>query len=286
MLLARFGRDVRAFPKGVDSVVTEFDAEAERLIAARIRSRYPDHAIIGEEESPGAALGERAWAVDPIDGTRNYAAGVPLWAVSVAALEDGEPVAGAIHLPVTGELFGAARGHGAWLERGSAVVDSGASGGMPPASGDSGVRETLTTAPAIAPPTGGGSRVRETLLVGGAAELAQAVAITDWHPPPGGGEREAERRGRLAARFRRTRAFGSVACSLCYVAAGRFDLYHAAGVSLWDVAAGVLLVREAGGEVRALDGGPWRADAGGVLAGNAALLSRFLRERASPEAVP
>jgi myo-inositol-1(or 4)-monophosphatase len=235
-LLRSFGGDVKLERKGRDSVVTFLDLETERLIAERIRARYPEHTIIGEEDTPGERAGECSWAVDPIDGTRNFAAGIPLWAVSVAALERGTPVAAAIYLPVTGEMFRAARGAGAWL--GSSRLR---------------VRPTQRLAEAV---------VMTDLLSGGFPEGLPGAVL-----------------GGLISASRRTRMLGSVCCALCYVASGRVELYYRPEVNLWDVAAGVLLVREAGGEVRSFEGEEWGADSGSIVAGGPELVEQFLREK-------
>ncbi|MDP9382404.1 MAG: inositol monophosphatase [Chloroflexota bacterium] len=235
-LLQRFGGAIQTDPKGRDSVVTSLDLDAERMIRERIGSRYPKHTLIGEEFTPNVSAGECSWAIDPIDGTRNFAAGIPLWAVSVAALEHGSPVAGVAYLPVTGELFQTARGHGAWLGE-------------------------------------------ERLHVSRTATLADSVVMTDLLSQAYPQGLPATVFAGLIAASRRTRMLGSVCCSVCYVAAGRFDLYYRPQVNVWDVAAAVLLVREAGGEVRSFEGEEWQADTNSILAANPALVEQFLAEK-------
>ncbi len=231
-ILEHFGTKMPSTVKDADSVVTSLDVEAERRISATIRAHYPDHTLVGEELSPHQVLGAYSWAIDPIDGTRNFAAGVPLWAVSVAALEHGVPVAAAIYIPVTGELYHAARGSGAWL-------------------------------------------AGERLQVSSTSSLSTAVAMTDLHGgfsdvlPP-------ETLMRLLRAARRTRMLGSVCCALCYVATGRFDIYYAPHVNLWDIAAGVLLVQEADGEVRAVTGQEWTPGANSIVAASPPLVRAFL----------
>jgi len=102
--------------KGLRDFVTEADVAAERLILERIRQRFPTHGIVSEESAPDPAFGGgTCWAVDPLDGTSNFARGLPLFSVSVAALEGGRPVVGVIYEPVPGRTFRARRGGGAWL---------------------------------------------------------------------------------------------------------------------------------------------------------------------------
>jgi myo-inositol-1(or 4)-monophosphatase len=110
---AGFGRTSSTL-KGRHDVVTEKDREVERFIRAAIAARYPDDAFIGEEE--GGSSGERVWLVDPIDGTANYARGIPHYCVSIGYLECGTPVVGAVYDPSADRLYAAARGEGAWCD--------------------------------------------------------------------------------------------------------------------------------------------------------------------------
>lgn len=94
--------------------VTEADLAIESMIREQVRVRFPDDGILGEEEgSEGASA--RRWIVDPIDGTRNFAAGIQIWATLIAFSVDGAPVVGVAHAPALGERYEAARGGGARL---------------------------------------------------------------------------------------------------------------------------------------------------------------------------
>ncbi|MCU0916089.1 MAG: inositol monophosphatase [Planctomycetes bacterium] len=114
---------VKAIKKSEGELVTQADGECQRIIIQRIRETYPDHGFIAEEGDRGkmfkrAPLGEPAiwWAVDPIDGTNNFAHGIPVFTVSVAALYEGEPVVGVIFQPATESMFTAVRGQEAQLD--------------------------------------------------------------------------------------------------------------------------------------------------------------------------
>jgi myo-inositol-1(or 4)-monophosphatase len=107
-----FGHSAAAL-KGRHDVVTAMDREVERFVRNRLAAACPDDAIFGEEEG-GRRSGERLWLVDPIDGTANYARGIPHYCVSIAYLEHGMPVAGAVYDPSHDWLYAAARGHGAF----------------------------------------------------------------------------------------------------------------------------------------------------------------------------
>jgi myo-inositol-1(or 4)-monophosphatase len=119
LLASQEGRvAVAATKSSPTDVVTEMDGRAEELIRARILAARPNDAILGEEggQVEGAANPPARWVVDPLDGTVNYLYGLHDWAVSIAAEVDGAIVAGAVYVPMRGELFTAIRGEGAWLE--------------------------------------------------------------------------------------------------------------------------------------------------------------------------
>ena len=111
---ARYFRDgVTMRSKDVANLVSDADVEAEHAIAAVIRTRYPDHAILGEEAYQGDATAEHLWVVDPIDGTNNFAHAIPHFAVSVAYYHQGVAQVGVVYNPITGDWSIAARGQGA-----------------------------------------------------------------------------------------------------------------------------------------------------------------------------
>ena len=116
--LGRFGTDLRIDKKGAIDLVTEIDLAIEREFRAMIADRFPDHVVLGEEfESRGdrEATPPFCWVFDPVDGTTNYAHGLPIFCSSLALEIDGEIAVGAVYDPTRRELFTAERGHGAWL---------------------------------------------------------------------------------------------------------------------------------------------------------------------------
>lgn len=98
--------------KGKDNFVTAADLEAEALIRSRLKERFPDDAIVGEEEGEREGSTGRRWIIDPIDGTYSFVHGVPLYGVLIGLEVAGEPVLGVVNLPALGELVSAARGVG------------------------------------------------------------------------------------------------------------------------------------------------------------------------------
>jgi len=116
MMLARAGHAVRIDKKSAIDLVTEVDVAIERMFRELIASRFPDHAILGEEFGGSASVPEGpCWVFDPIDGTTNFAHGLPIFCSSLALELDGQPLVAAVYDPNRKELFTAERGQGAWL---------------------------------------------------------------------------------------------------------------------------------------------------------------------------
>lgn len=232
------GVSIAATKSALADIVTEADREVETLIRARLAAERPDDAFLGEETGAEGGVSGITWVVDPIDGTVNYAYGIPAYAVSIAAVRgeptpaDWEALAGAVYTPVIGELFHAARDHGAWLGADPLRVNSevGPAGAL------------LATGFGYDPATRPGD-----------IELISAVM-------PG-----------LARDLRRG---GAASLDLAYVAAGRLDGYFERGLAPWDLAAGSLLVTEAGGRFgRAVPDGSPRAPL--VVASTPAIYDRL-----------
>lgn len=199
-------------------MVTEMDLAAEQAVVEAIRAERPDDAILGEEGAAEAGTTGVRWIIDPLDGTTNYLYRLPVWAVSVAAEVDGEIVAGAVHDPVHQETFRTVRGGGATLNGGELNRASGWS------------RE---------PP-----------------ELATALVATGFSYDPATRREQAVALAGIIHRVRDVRRAGAAALDLCWVAAGRLDLYYESGLQPWDWAAAALVATEAGIIVGGLDGGP------------------------------
>ena len=101
---------------GGADLVTEVDEESEAYILGRIKEQFPEDSILSEESgASGEFEGKRVWIVDPIDGTRNFAIGIPFFCISIAAVRDGKPEVGALYDPIHDEFFFAQRGQGAFL---------------------------------------------------------------------------------------------------------------------------------------------------------------------------
>lgn len=210
------------------NLVTEADRASEALIVDRLRARFPAHGIRAEEGSGSEAPpGGVIWVVDPLDGTNNFAHGLPIFAVTLAAMAGETVLAGVTYDPLRDELFAARLGGGAWLNGRRMAVSK---------------REQLEASiVATGFPYDKASNPDNN--------LAQFAAVTP--------------------RVRGIRRLGSAALDLAYVAAGRMEAYWERGTYAWDVAAGVLMVQEAGGKVTDYAGRPARVDGGQFLATNA-----------------
>jgi len=232
LLRSHLGRPLDVQHKGTVDLVTEADRAAEALIAARLRGAFPDHRLLGEEgarEDPAAPAGSPyRWLIDPLDGTTNFAHGLPHFAVSIG-LEDGAgPLAGVVYDPMRDELFTAARGGGAF-------------------------------------------RNGQPLAVSGTDDLVRALLVTGFSYDLRRREAQAAAWRDFLVRVQGIRQTGSAALNLCYVAAGRLDGYWEWGIAPWDVAAGALIVAEAGGAVSDFGGGPFHADNRQLVASNGRL---------------
>ncbi|MFA1545665.1 inositol monophosphatase family protein [Actinomadura chokoriensis] len=211
------GPDVVQTKSSPTDVVTQMDRAAEQLIIERIRAARPDDAFLGEEGGTRAGGSGVRWVVDPIDGTVNYLYDLPDWAVSIAAEVDGRAVAGAVEMPRRGESYTAVRGGGALLHTAS------------------GTRE---------------------LRVNAEVPLGRALVATGFGYDAGRRARQAQVLTGVLPNVRDIRRGGSCCVDLCSLAAGRVDAYYERGVQAWDVAAGALIVQEAGGRVEGLHGAP------------------------------
>ncbi len=139
---SRFGGPMEVMQKaekvGAD-LVTDVDKASQKLIVEMIEERFPDHQILGEEDPPDEEppAADYMWAIDPIDGTKNFVNGSPVHAVSIGLLHRGTPVVGAIWTPWTGErgsaLVHARTGNGAWLNGEKTSLQPGGNGGVPEA---------------------------------------------------------------------------------------------------------------------------------------------------------
>jgi myo-inositol-1(or 4)-monophosphatase len=220
---------IEVVTKGRNDFVSEVDRAAEREIRYHLKKAYPDHAILGEEGGlEGDENADYRWVIDPLDGTTNFLRGIPHYGISIACLHKGKVEHAVIIDPVRREEFTASRGRGAALN---------------------------------------GRRIR----VSNRASLDGALLGTGipfknhCDEVLGPYSKSIELLAGQCAGIRRA---GAASLDLAYVAAGRLDAFWEKGLSIWDLAAGALLVREAGGLVSDFHGADAHMESGDIVAGN------------------
>ncbi len=220
--------------KGDVDLVTVADRTVEKLILTRLREAWPDHGIYGEEGTREGLEREFRWYVDPLDGTTNFAHGVPQFCVSMGleqrrpglgADEDGILVAGVIYDPMRDELYSAERGAGAFLN------------GKP-------------------------------MHVSRVPELGEALVATGFPSRKRHDSPNIHFYHEFTLRSHGVRRAGSAALDMSYVASGRFEAFWEFNLNPWDTAAGILLVEEAGGKVTDFAGNPYQLNSREILASN------------------
>ncbi len=196
--------------KGTVDLLTEYDLSIEAMLKETLSKAFPHHTIIGEEGSSAHERPARAIYIDPIDGTTNFVHALPHCAISVGVWEDGKPIAGVVANPILGEIFRAEKGKGAFLND------------MP-------------------------------LHVSPQSDFQQSLIATGF--PYTKVERGEDLSWVLRTMqtllpiTRDIRRLGAASLDLCYVAQGKFEAYYECNLKPWDVAAGILILQEAGGMV-------------------------------------
>lgn len=238
--------------KGFRDVVTEADFAAQALITNAVKSCFPTHGFLTEEDDDSLPTeGAVIWVIDPIDGTINFSRGMPEFCVSIAAVAGGKPLAevlaapkilaGAIYDPMRGELFSAGLGLGGFVARDK-----------------DGEKRPLSVSPI--------------------SSLNQALVTHDWSHEVAGRQYVLQRLDSIAHHVFSIRAVGTASLALAWLAAGRTDLYFNYTLRPWDIAAAQLLIAEAGGSLTNADGSPLIWDVAGMacLASNGRLHSPYI----------
>ena len=235
VLMEGYGNVRHIQQKGVIDLVTEFDRRSEEVILSSIQHEFPDHAILAEESGHHHTISEYQWVIDPLDGTTNFAHGIPIFAVSIALLKNNSPVVGVAYDPFRDEMFSAEAGHGA----------------------------TLNNRP---------------IHVSSQTDLGQAVLSTgfpyDLRINP---RNNLSQFVQFQLRTQAVRHLGAAALDCAWTAMGRLDGYWEYGVKPWDVGAGALIVREAGGRVTSIEGEETFLSDETILVSNSLLHGQMLR---------
>jgi myo-inositol-1(or 4)-monophosphatase len=235
VLLEGYGNVRHIQQKGAIDLVTEFDKRSEEVIISAIQQKFPDHAILAEESGHNKTISEYQWVIDPLDGTTNFAHGIPIFSVSIGLLRNNSPVAGVVYDPYRNEMFSAERGHGARLNNNPIHVSS-------------------------------------------RTDLGQAVISTgfpyDLRTNP---RNNFTQFVQFQLRTQSVRHLASAALDCAWTAMGRLDGYWEFGVKPWDIGAGALIVREAGGRVTSADGDENLLADDSILLSNSLLHDQMLR---------
>ncbi len=226
--------DIQLKGKNSLNLVTQVDRLCEKKIISMLQKRFPTHDFLGEESGLQNNNSAYTWVIDPLDGTTNYAHSYPFFCVSIALLQNGNPIAAVIYDALRDECFTAEKGKGAFLN------------GKP-----------LKVSKAV--------QLEKSLLCTG---FAYMVRETHYN---------LDNFARFVLASQGVRRDGSAALNLAYVAAGRLDGFWERGIQAWDMAAGVLLVREAGGKVTDITGIPFDLFAQNALAANGKMHSLLLK---------
>jgi myo-inositol-1(or 4)-monophosphatase len=219
----------------INNLVTEVDKKSERAIIDVIRAEFPDHYILSEEIGALSTESNFKWIIDPIDGTVNFAHGIPICCISIGVEFDGNLIMGCVLNPFMNELFFAEKGKGAFLNGRKISVSK---------------KEDLESA----------------CLVTG---FPYRWAAVDTDPIP-----VFEKFIRMGLPVRR---LGSAAIDLCWVACGRFDAFWEYNLNPWDIAAGYLIIEEAGGKVTNFVGDPYSVYDKETLATNGLIHDQMLK---------
>ena len=227
--------------KSPKDIVTEADFAADKIISEGLRTNFPSHGLRTEETGTTGEQDGLLWIVDPIDGTVNFSRGMPMWGISIALVDHGEPLLAVCYLPRLDEMYTAIRGEGAFCN------------GRP-------IHVSLTEDLERAVASNGDFNVGP--IPGILALNAENIRIF----------------AAQAANMQRVKCVGSAVVEGCFTAAGRLDVYSMTMSYPWDIAGVALLVREAGGMVTHIDGSPLQIrDGAKMLFSNGKLHAKYLQ---------
>ncbi len=223
--------------KGLVDLVTDYDVRTENFILDALKKEFPDYTLVGEESHHGTYHYDKAIYIDPIDGTTNFVHGIPHLAISIGVWEEGFSLMAVVYNPILDELFWAVAGEGAF-KNGSRL--------------------------SVSPQT----ELQQSLIATGFpyAKVDRGIeyhwviqSLTDLLP-----------------NIRDIRRLGAAALDLCYLAEGKTDGFYEIDLKPWDVAAGILILLEAGGRVSNSSGGVFDFDDKGLVASNGKIHAQLL----------
>jgi myo-inositol-1(or 4)-monophosphatase len=223
------------YKTNVSNLVTEIDKKSEAKIISFVKKEFPTHSILAEESGRHDSANEYLWIIDPLDGTTNFASGLPIFSVSIGVQKDDEMICGVVYDVMRDAMYTSEKGSGAFCN---------------------------------------GRR----LHVSKNDDIAKSVLVTGFpynvHDNPDFAYERFEAFLKTAGAIRR---LGSAAIDMCYVAEGVFDGFWEVSLNAWDMAAGKLLIEEAGGIVTDFSGKPMNVFGKRLLASNKSIHQTLLR---------
>jgi len=196
--------------KGEVDLLTQYDLKIENFLKENLQKEFKEYRIVAEESENENLTPQKAIYIDPIDGTTNFVHNIPFCCISLGLWEDGEPKIGVVYNPVLDELFYAQKGIGAYMNNSQIKVSQ--------------------------------TKELQQSLIATGFPYTKVKKGKDYRWVM-------ESMGNLLPKTRDIRRLGSAAIDLCYVARGTFDAFYECNLKPWDVAAGILIVKEAGGEI-------------------------------------
>jgi myo-inositol-1(or 4)-monophosphatase len=215
--------------KGVVDLVTEYDLKCEAFIIEQLKEHFSDYTLIGEESWGGGEKSEKAIYIDPIDGTTNFIHGIPHLAVSIGVYEKGIGLMGVVYNPILDEMFYAQKNGGAYLNGEVLQVSS--------------------------------QKSLQQSLIGTGFPYAKVNRGAEY-------EWVIQNLGALLPNIRDIRRLGAAALDLCYLAQGKIDGFYEVDLKPWDVAAGMIILTEAGGVYSNVSGEDYTFDSKTIVATN------------------
>ncbi len=231
-----FGKNFSVeYKTNLSNFVTEIDKKSEAAIINFIKKEFPNHAVLAEESGEHKTSSEYLWVIDPLDGTSNFAHGLPIFSVSIGVQKNGETIYGVVYDVMRDEIYSSEKGSGSFCNGQRLQVSS-------------------------------NDNLRKSMLVTG---FPYDIADNPDYA--------IERFAAFLKASSAVRRLGSAAIDMCYVAAGVFDGFWEVHLNPWDMAAGKLLVEEAGGIVTDFNGTPMNIFNKQILASNGKVHTEMLR---------
>lgn len=236
-----FYSKVEANKKSATELVTKYDKSVEEFLISKIKPLYSDFEIVGEESFRGCNYPKDAIFIDPIDGTTNFVHKIPHLAISIGVYKNGKAKEAIVYNPILNELYFAKDGFGAYCNGEIINVSN---------------EESL----------------QNSIIATGFPYVKHEMGDEYWWV--------VDSFKNLLPKIRDIRRLGAAALDLCYLASGKFNGFYEINLKPWDVAAGILIVKEAGGEVSSLSGEEYSFDKQIIIASNGKIHHNLLNNLA------